>query len=118
MSEEKIIKLLKAIGIIFLLVFCLFPFLWMIFISLNKNPDFLSPQTDFAFTFKNYFEVATSNKFHLWDYLRNSIVVSVASAILATFFASLSAYSITRLKFPGRIIIPLLLLGNFKRVIE
>ena len=111
MREDKIIKLLKAVGVIFLLIFCLFPFLWMIFISVNKNPDFLSPQSEFVLTFKNYFEVATSNKFHLWEYLMNSLVVSIASAILATFFASLSAYSITRLRFPGRIVIPLILLG-------
>ena len=111
MREEKLIKLFKVLGIIFLLIFCLAPFVWMIFISLNKNPDFLSPQTGFALTLNNYFEVATSDKFHLWNYLINSLVVSIASALLATLFASFSAYSITRLKFTGRIIIPIMLLG-------
>jgi multiple sugar transport system permease protein len=43
--------------------------------------------------------------------LINSLVVSIASALLATLFASLSAYSITRLKFAGRILIPIMLLG-------
>ena len=111
MKEESIIKLFKVFGIFFLLIFCLAPFVWMVFISLNKNPDFLSPQTGFAITFNNYIEVATSNKVHLWDYLINSLVVSIASAVLATLFASFSAYSITRLKFTGRIFIPIMLLG-------
>jgi len=111
MREEKLIKLFKVLGIIFLLIFCLAPFVWMIFISLNKNPDFLSPQTGFALTLNNYIEVATSDKVHFWDYLINSLVVSIASALLATLFASFSAYSITRLKFTGRIIIPIMLLG-------
>jgi len=111
MKEEKIIKIFKVLGIIFLLIFCLSPFMWMIFISLNKNPDFLSPQTGFALTLNNYIEVATSDKFHLWNYLINSLVVSIVSALLATLFASLSAYSITRLKFTGRIFIPIMLLG-------
>jgi multiple sugar transport system permease protein len=111
MREKKLIKLFKVLGIIFLLIFCLAPFVWMIFISLNKNPDFLSPQTGFALTLNNYIEVATSDKVHFWDYLINSLVVSIASALLATLFASFSAYSITRLKFTGRIIIPIMLLG-------
>ena len=111
MREEKLIKLFKVLGVIFLLIFCLAPFVWMIFISLNKNPDFLSPQTEFVLTLNNYIEVATSDKVHFWDYLINSLVVSIASALLATLFASFSAYSITRLKFTGRIIIPIMLLG-------
>ena len=37
----------------------------------------------------------------MMDYLRNSIIISVVSAVFATLFASLSAYAITRFSFPA-----------------
>jgi multiple sugar transport system permease protein len=55
--------------------------------------------------------VLTSGSLHLLDYLRNSLVVSAVAALAATLFASLGAYAITRLTFPGRLLIPLVLLA-------
>lgn len=94
-----------------MLAFCIIPFLWMIVVSFSKKPDFLSEQVSYVFTLNNYFEIFTSNAVHLIAYLRNSIIVSGLSAFFTTIIASLSAYSITRLKFPGRIILPVFLLG-------
>ncbi len=111
MNEERLKQIFLITGGIVLTAFCLLPFLWMIIISLGKNPDFLSGQTSFGFTFNNYTAIFTSSSVHLLDYLKNSLIVSTIAAILATIIASLSAYAITRLKFPGRILIPLLLLG-------
>ena len=111
MKEERWIKLLKVIGIVFLLTFCLSPFIWMIVISFGSNPDFLSGKTAFSPTFNNYVQVLSTSSVHILDYLKNSLIVSIASAFFATFFAGLSAYAITRLKFPGRMLIPVILLG-------
>jgi len=111
MKEQRLIFLMKLLGAAALIIFCLVPFVWMILISLNKNPDFLSSQTSFVFTVDNYIEVLTNDSVYLLDYLRNSLIVSLSSAILATFFAGLSAYVITRMSFPGRVLIPLALLG-------
>ena len=111
MREESWIKLLKFFGAAFLLAFCLSPFLWMIVISFGSHPDFLSSNVKFNFTFNNYIQVLFNSSVHILDYLKNSIIVSLVSAFFATFFASLSAYAITRLRFPGRILIPLILLG-------
>ena len=94
-----------------MLAFCIIPFLWMIVVSFSKKPDFLSEQVSYVFTLNNYFEIFTSNAVHLIAYLRNSIIVSGLSAFFTTIIASFSAYSITRLKFPGRIILPVFLLG-------
>ena len=83
----------------------------MIIVSLNEHPDFLSSNVPFILSIKNYIEILTSKSVHLIEYLRNSVLISLAAAFFATFFASLSAYSITRLKFPGKIFIPIMLLG-------
>ncbi len=111
MREQRTITLLKIFGAVFLLLFCLIPFAWMIVISLTKNPDFLASGQTLSFTFTNYSDLLKSGSTHLLDYLRNSLIISILSAVCATLFAGLSAYAITRLTFPGRIIIPLTLLA-------
>jgi multiple sugar transport system permease protein len=111
MKEERIKQILTYSGAAFLFIFCIAPFVWMIIVSLNEHPDFLSRNVPFILSINNYIQVLTSKSVHLLDYLRNSVIISLAAAFFATFFASLSAYSITRLKFPGKIFIPLALLG-------
>ncbi len=111
MKEAFLTSLLKYTGALFLILFCLVPFAWMIVISLNGRPDFLAARVPFTFTFDNYVQVIVNKSVHILDYLKNSIIVSLTAAIFATLFASMAAYAITRLKFPGRILIPLLLLG-------
>ena len=111
MREERVKKILKSTGVVFLLLFCLLPFVWVVVVSLVKEPDFLLPQVVFDVTLDNYSDVLTSDSLHLLDYLRNSLVVSAVAALAATLFASLAAYAITRLKFPGRLLIPLVLLA-------
>ena len=111
MREERLKALLKILGALFLLFFCLIPFLWMIVVSFTGNPDFLLPDASFAFIWDNYKIVLSSESVHLLDYLRNSVVISAISAVFATLFASFSAYAITRISFPGRIIIPLFMLA-------
>ena len=111
MKERKIKKLLIVLGAIFMLFFCLTPFVWMIVVSLSKHPDFLSPQVKFIFTLNNFVQILTSKSVHLLTYLKNSILISLISAFIATFLAGLSAYAITRMKFPGKVLIPMLLLG-------
>lgn len=111
MSEERVKKILKSTGVVFLLFFCLLPFVWMVVVSLVKEPDFLLPQVALEISFDNYGDVLTTGSLHLLDYLRNSLVVSAVAALAATLCASLAAYAITRLQFPGRLLIPLVLLA-------
>ena len=111
MREERVKTILTSVGVGFLLLFCLLPFVWVVVVSLVKEPDFLLPQTAFEVTFDNYNDVLTAGSLHLLDYLRNSLVVSAVAALAATLFASLAAYAITRLTFPGRLLIPLVLLA-------
>ncbi len=111
MREQRMIVIFKILGAVFLLLFCLLPFTWMIVISLTKNPDFLASGSSASFTINNYTDLLKSGSTHLLDYLRNSLIISIVSALCATMFAGLSAYAITRLKFPGRIVIPLVLLA-------
>jgi multiple sugar transport system permease protein len=107
MTEERLQWILKGIGALVLVLFCLLPFGWMMLVSFSRQPDFLLPQVGFDPTLQNFVDVLTDPSLHLLAYLRNSLLVSAVAAVTATFFAALSAYSVTRLRFPGRILIPL-----------
>jgi multiple sugar transport system permease protein len=110
LRERNLIKLLKIGGAILLAAFCLLPFVWMVVISFSGNADFLTTKS-YTLTFKNYIDVLTYKNAHLLDYLRNSLVISLFASFFATIFAGLSAYSISRFKFKGKNLIPILLLG-------
>jgi multiple sugar transport system permease protein len=96
---------------IFLLAFTLSPFIWMVFISLTKKADFLSSGEEITFTMQNYVNVLTSDSLNFMDYLKNSLIVATVTSILVTLVTSLSGYAVSRMKFPGRILIPLLVLA-------
>jgi multiple sugar transport system permease protein len=79
----------------------------MLIVSFGRQPDFLQPGVAFEPTLQNFADVLTDESFHLFAYLGNSLVVSAVSAVMATMVASLTAYAVTRLRFRGRILIPL-----------
>jgi len=107
MMNYKNTKLIKRVlFIMFFLIFILiiiFPFYWMIVTSL-KSPDAL---VNFSANlippkvyFENYIYVFENSK--LLKYLQNSLIVSGGTTIICMWLASLSAYSIARLKIKGK----------------
>jgi len=99
-KEERIKKLVVGAGAVFTLLFCLSPFFYMILTALSRHTDFLRPETHYVVTFSHIHTVLTSQSIHFPAHLRNSVVVSLASAGVAVFTASLAAYAVTRLAFP------------------
>jgi multiple sugar transport system permease protein len=79
------------------------PFYWMIVTSLKHDKEIygyeatLIPEKP---TIANYITIIRDTPYLL--YLRNSVVVAVSSTLLAIVIASLAAYAIARLNFPGR----------------
>jgi multiple sugar transport system permease protein len=82
------------------------PFYWMIVTSLKHDKEIygyeatLIPQQP---TIANYITIIRDTPYLL--YLRNSVVVAVSSTLLAIVIASLAAYAIARLNFPGRAVL-------------
>jgi multiple sugar transport system permease protein len=107
MTESRLQSILKALAAVTLLGFCLLPFGWMLLVSFSRQPDFLLPGVAFAPTLNNFSDVLSDESLHLLAYLRNSLLVSAVAAVTATAVAGLSAYAVTRLRFRGRILIPL-----------
>ncbi len=87
--------------LIFLALLALGPIIVMFVTSFKTQVDIMSGESMWIFqpTFDNYTHVF-ENKFDL--FLRNSIIVSLASTVLSLLVAGMAAYALARLEFPGR----------------
>src|SRR3954447_1448021 len=94
-------KLLWTLAAVVVLVYALIPVIWIISLSL-KTPEtigdgrFLPSQ----WTLNNYDTVFSTGFFNAA--LRNSIGIALITTLIALAFASMAAYAITRLDFPGK----------------
>jgi multiple sugar transport system permease protein len=97
---------LKLIGSFFLVIFViwtLIPFYWMLATSLKEHDEIygttatLWPQRP---TSENYRVLFFETDYFL--FFRNSMTVALATTFLTVLSASLAAYAIARLRFPGR----------------
>jgi multiple sugar transport system permease protein len=82
----------------------------MVIISFNKRPDFLLQQLP-LFTLDNYRDILRLENLHFLDYLRNSVVVSGLTAIFSAVIGACAAYAVSRISFPGKIVLILVVLG-------
>src|SRR3954471_4037332 len=89
------------ICVVVIVVFCLFPFYWMINISLKTGADLTNGS---AFptspTLKNYKSIFQNGDFT--RALLNSAVISIATTVLALTVGSFCAYALARLRFRGK----------------
>jgi multiple sugar transport system permease protein len=111
MNEEQGKKILVGVGALFTLLFCLAPFLYMLLTALSRYADFLRPETPYALTLSHIRTVLTSESIHFVAHLRNSVVISLVSACIAVFTASLAAYAVTRFTFPFKGLFMLIVLA-------
>lgn len=110
MDEKTLKGILLYTGVCFLLLFTLLPVLWMLWISFTSRPDFLF--TGFIkYTIDNYRDVLTSRSLHFLAYVKNSLIVSVITAGVVTCLSSCAGYAVSRMRFPGRIAVPLFVLA-------
>jgi multiple sugar transport system permease protein len=85
------------------LIWIIFPFYWMVATSVRPNNELYAKQVTIVpreLTLDHYIEEI--NRFQFLPRLRNSLVVASSSTLLTIIFSSLAAFSITRLRYPGR----------------
>ena len=111
MNETAVKRVLLTAGIAFMLVFCLTPFFYMIVVSVSGDPSFLSESVGFSATLANYRDVLTVKSLRFLDYLRNSIAIGGLVALITASIAALGAYAVSRIKFRGRVWVPLAVLA-------
>jgi multiple sugar transport system permease protein len=92
------------LAVVAIIVFCLFPFYWLVNVSLKTGADLsgseLVPPHP---TLDNYESIFRNDDFT--NGLKNSTIVAFVVTILALTFGSFAAYALARLKLRGKFII-------------
>ena len=109
--ELSFISSMRHFGFLFFGVMILLPLYVLIMSSLKSQqellmnpldlmPDFGQPLPDL---FRSYIELFT--KFNFDTYLLNATIVSVTTVVITLLFAVPGAYAVSRLNFPGRVLL-------------
>ncbi|MFP4509977.1 MAG: carbohydrate ABC transporter permease [Spirochaetaceae bacterium] len=106
--ELMITRALKGLLLSAFTIMVLFPFLYMVSMSLRSRAEFLAAPTNLSVNFfqppaqllRGYIEVLTEFNFAI--YIVNSTLVALLTVVVTLTTAILGAYAVTRLKFPGR----------------
>jgi len=95
---------IRLIVAIILIVFSVFPVIWMLSASLNPTGS-LATQTLIPKNagFENYKELLTSTEFPFWRWFGNSIKIATITSILSLSITTIAAYAFSRFRFRGRV---------------
>ncbi|MGD9226536.1 MAG: carbohydrate ABC transporter permease [Desulfobacterales bacterium] len=96
-------KALIWVFLILVCIYCLIPFAWMLSTSLKTESEaFRIPPTWIPLepTIESYMGIWVRKNFGI--YFLNSTIISLATAILSTFFGALAGYGFSRFLFRGR----------------
>jgi multiple sugar transport system permease protein len=92
------------VAVVFICIFCLFPFYWLINVSLKTGSDLsqadLLPPSP---TLDNYDSIFRNGDFT--SALRNSVIVTSITTVLALIVGSFAAYALARLRFPRKFLL-------------
>lgn len=109
--NERMMTILRGVGLAFMLLFVLFPFYWIIVtafkseLQITQRVDIFWPT---PWTTEQFYKLFYEKPFFLW--FQNSAIVAVTTTALAVFIAALGAYALARLQFLGASIMQTLLL--------
>jgi len=112
--KKLIRKLLCHVVLIALAIIFLIPFLWMLSCSLKTLPHIFKYPPKWIpspVRWDNYRFVAIET-FSFFRYFLNSVLISVARTLGIIIISSMAAYAFARLRFQGRDLLFLLLLGT------
>lgn len=102
-KSSTVTSMLSVFGIIILTFFtilCIFPFIYMILLSLTQSKTLNIHLADVKFDFVNYIYVFTKSSF--LNALKNSIIVVSFSCLLNCIMCAMAAYGFEKKKFPGK----------------
>jgi multiple sugar transport system permease protein len=111
-TKKLIFKVTLTLAVLFVLIWCIFPFYWAVVSSLKPNIELFDPNPTLIPknpTFSNYVKVFAERPFHvnIW----NSIVVSGITTLTTLIFGSFAGYAIARLKMKGKAFVMALILS-------
>lgn len=93
----------RLVVAVFMIIFSIFPVLWMISASLNPTGTLatqtLIPENP---SFGNYRTLLTMDQFPFWSWFLNSLKVAGITAVLSLAITTIASYAFSRFRFRGR----------------
>jgi multiple sugar transport system permease protein len=102
-GESTWTKVGKALLLLLIFVWCLFPFVWLISTSLKQGNDALNDPNIFQgpFGFSNYTTVF--EQYFLYN-LRNTFIVAIFTTVICIVIGSFAAYALARLPLKRKVL--------------
>lgn len=102
-AQHRFGIVLRWMVAIILILFSVFPILWMISASLNPTGS-LATQTLIPenIGIGNYRTLLTSGQFPFWTWFGNSLKISIITSVLSLAITTIAAYAFSRFRFRGR----------------
>jgi len=102
MTRARVGKVLFFIFIVFILIWCIFPFAWTFLTSIKPRAEIISKPLPWipSHIEPSYREAFTDVP--LLRYIVNSAIVAVTTTVLCLVVGSLTAYALARLRFRGK----------------
>jgi multiple sugar transport system permease protein len=101
MRQGRRSQALWVVGSLLIVAYALVPVLWIVSLSFKAGDDISNKQfLPTAFSLDNYRIVFASDLFT--TALRNSVGISVIATAISVVIATLAAYAVARLEFPGK----------------
>jgi arabinogalactan oligomer / maltooligosaccharide transport system permease protein len=94
---------LRLIVSIFLIIFSIFPILWVISASINPTGSLATQRLIPANPgLDNYRSLLQSGQFPFWRWFGNSLKIATITSLASLFITTVSAYAFSRFRFRGR----------------
>jgi ABC-type maltose transport system permease subunit len=103
-TQRKVSVAVRLVIALILIVFSIFPVLWMVSASLDPTGS-LATQTLIPKNagFDNYLELFNTTEFPFWTWFWNSIKIASITSVLSLSITTIAAYAFSRFRFRGRV---------------
>ncbi len=100
-GKRRAASILRGVFLLLVCLVCLFPFVWMIMVSLRNRVDILDPTKIFVVpTLKNYEAIIEQS--NILDFFKNSLIIAVISTLISLVVGSFAAYGFARYNWKKR----------------
>lgn len=100
---SELVRILWIVVLVLLMILCLFPFVYMILMSLIDAKMLrvnIATLLESRYSLDNYIKLFKENQYG--EYVFNSVVVSGMGVFLSCLFGAMGGYAFAKKKFPGR----------------
>lgn len=116
MKETLSLRIIKYTSLTILMVFTLFPFLWLVDTTFKGTEEMFASTPSWwitDFTFEHYAWALGKQGMNIGKLLSNSIIICMFTALITGLIACVSGYGLGRFKVPGiRLVIVLFVLAQ------